>query len=180
VIEALVGLMFRELFAFRLMQTDPNFANYRYDPVSGRVILLDFGATRALPEALAAGYRGLMQAGLAADRAAMGARAHALGFLSDEMPAQFQQVVLDMMETAFEPLRQPGPFDFAQTDVALRLRDAGMELGAAREVWHVPPMDTLFLQRKFGGIYLLATRLRARVDLGALLGPHLAQVAPAA
>lgn len=36
-----------ELFEFGLMQTDPNFANYRYDPVTRQLILLDFGATRA-------------------------------------------------------------------------------------------------------------------------------------
>ena len=35
------------LFEFRLVQTDPNFANYRYDKASGRTVLLDFGATRA-------------------------------------------------------------------------------------------------------------------------------------
>src|SRR5207247_5033602 len=35
-------LLFRELFEFRVMQTDPNFANYLYQPASGRVALLDF------------------------------------------------------------------------------------------------------------------------------------------
>ncbi|MEC7965703.1 MAG: AarF/ABC1/UbiB kinase family protein, partial [Pseudomonadota bacterium] len=38
-----------------------------------------------------------------------------------------------------------------------------------------PPvaMDVLYVQRKMGGLALLATRLRARVDLQALLAPHL-------
>ncbi|MBK6594092.1 MAG: hypothetical protein IPG23_15985 [Burkholderiales bacterium] len=35
-----------ELFEFRLVQTDPNFANYRYDTDTRQLILLDFGATR--------------------------------------------------------------------------------------------------------------------------------------
>jgi hypothetical protein len=30
-------------------------------------------------------------------------------------------------------------------------------------------MDTLYLQRKVGGMYLLCSRLRARVDVRALL-----------
>jgi predicted unusual protein kinase regulating ubiquinone biosynthesis (AarF/ABC1/UbiB family) len=38
----LIDFMLREVFAFGLMQTDPNFANYRFDPATGRVILLDF------------------------------------------------------------------------------------------------------------------------------------------
>ena len=45
VASTLMGLLFRELFEFRLVQTDPNFANYRYDKASGRTELLDFGAT---------------------------------------------------------------------------------------------------------------------------------------
>ena len=40
-------LMFRELFEFRTMQTDPNFANYLYRPEDGRIVLLDL--VRPLP-----------------------------------------------------------------------------------------------------------------------------------
>ena len=32
----LFSLLVREMFEFRRVQTDPNFANYRYDPVSDR------------------------------------------------------------------------------------------------------------------------------------------------
>jgi predicted unusual protein kinase regulating ubiquinone biosynthesis (AarF/ABC1/UbiB family) len=46
-------LLFRELYEFRTMQTDPNFANYLYRPMKqagsrsgeGRIVLLDFGST---------------------------------------------------------------------------------------------------------------------------------------
>jgi predicted unusual protein kinase regulating ubiquinone biosynthesis (AarF/ABC1/UbiB family) len=30
------------------MQTDPNLANYRFDPASQRIVLLDFGAAMAI------------------------------------------------------------------------------------------------------------------------------------
>ncbi len=42
----LLSLLLRELFEFEVMQTDPNFANYRYDRTQDRLVLLDFGATR--------------------------------------------------------------------------------------------------------------------------------------
>jgi hypothetical protein len=37
----------------------------------------------------------------------------------------------------------------------------------------IPPPDVLFLHRKLGGLYLLLTRLRARIDVRALVMPFL-------
>ena len=48
VLPALLDLVLRELFVFGLMQTDPNFANCRWQANSGRIVLLEFGATRAI------------------------------------------------------------------------------------------------------------------------------------
>ena len=39
----LYDLMFRELFEFRFMQTDPNIANYLYVPATHQLVLLDLG-----------------------------------------------------------------------------------------------------------------------------------------
>ena len=48
----LESLLFRELFEFHLMQSDPNPANYRID-VQGRVVLLDWhGLATRRPELL--------------------------------------------------------------------------------------------------------------------------------
>ncbi|MCE8440743.1 ABC1 kinase family protein [Rhodovulum sulfidophilum] len=168
----LVSLLFRELFEFRLMQTDPNFANYRYQPETGRVVLLDFGASREFPAAMTEAFRGLMRAGLAGDRAAIRQAILEIGFFAEDTAPRHQQLMIDMFEMSMEPLHRPGAFDFAENDVALRMRDAGMALGQDRDFWHVPPMDTLFMQRKFGGMYLLASRLRARIDLREILAPY--------
>ena len=70
-------------------------------------------------------------------------------------------------------MRAEGGFDFAASDLAGELRDDGMELGLERGYRHLPPVDALYLHRKFGGLYLLARRLRARVDIAALARPYL-------
>lgn len=49
-----------------------------------------------------------------------------------------------------------------------------MQLGTDRDFWHTPPVDALFLHRKIGGLYLLAARLGARVDIRRLFQPHAA------
>lgn len=168
----LIGLMFRELFEFGLMQTDPNFANYRHDAATGQVVLLDFGATRDIQPGMADGYRQLLRAGLAGDLPGSEAAMRALGFLSDAVPPDLRALMMRMFEISMEPLRAP-VFDFGANDMALRLRDLGMEIGERREIHHLPPVETFYIQRKFGGMYLLASRLRARVAIGDLLYPHI-------
>lgn len=169
IVSLLVSLLFRELFEFGLMQTDPNFANYRYDPESKQLILLDFGATRSFAPALGQAYRQLMAAAMAGDHPAMTQAGLAIGYFDAHTQPKHQTAVLAMFEMALEPLRFEGAFDFGTTDLLQRLRDAGMALGLDRDFWHIPPIDTLFLHRKLGGLYLLAARLKARVNVRQLL-----------
>ncbi len=173
VVGLLIQLLLRELFEFGLMQTDPNFANYLYDTSSGRIVLLDFGAARDLPPQIVTGYRRLLRAGLDADREAARQAMLDIGFFAADANADNQAQAMHLFDLAMEPLRQPGAFDFSQTGLTTPLRDQGLALAQDRSFWHVPPIDTLFLQRKFGGIYLLASRLKARVDVRALLAPYL-------
>lgn len=177
IVSLLVGLLFRELFVFGLMQTDPNFANYRYDPQSQQLILLDFGATRSFAPAFGQAYQRLMAATMAGDRAAMAQAGQAIGYFDDNTQTLHQRAVLDLFEMALEPLCHDGAFDFGSTDMAQRLRDAAMALGLDRDFWHIPPIDTLFLHRKLGGLYLLAARLKARVNVRQLALPYLEPLA---
>jgi len=169
----LVDLLFRELFEFGLMQTDPNFANYRYDPESQQLILLDFGATRSFTPSFGQAYKQLMSATMAGDRDAMAQAGMAIGYFDGNTLSKHQAAVLDMFEMALEPMRLDGAFDFGSTDMAPRLREAGMALGLDRDFWHIPPIDALFLHRKLGGLFLLAARLKARVNVRQLVLPYL-------
>lgn len=172
----LFRLLFRELFEFRLIQTDPNFANYRYEPTTGQLILLDFGATRPYPTAIVEAYRRLMASALVEDRQAMSEAASAIGYFRADIRERQRQLVLDIFLHACEPLRYAGAYDFGRSDLAARLRDAGLALSTERDSWHTPPADALFLHRKAGGLYLLAAKLGARVNVqdlfqGLLLPP---------
>jgi hypothetical protein len=162
--------MFRELFEFRLMQTDPNFANYLYQPDSGRVVLLDFGATQAFDAGFVARYAGVTRAILAGDRVALAAGAAALGYVDASDSPQAVQAVLDVILLVCEPLRHEGPYDFAASGLAARARSLALDLllrqGLLRRA---PPPETMFLHRKLVGSFLLLARLGARVDARALM-----------
>jgi predicted unusual protein kinase regulating ubiquinone biosynthesis (AarF/ABC1/UbiB family) len=169
----LMQLLFREIFEFRLVQTDPNFANYRYDTESRQLILLDFGATRAYDAVMADSYRRIMCAGAggatAAGLAEIDEAACAIGYFRDDTPQRQRDAVIGLFMLACEPLRHVGAYDFGASDLSLRIRDAGLAFQKEKEFRHVPPTDALFLHRKLGGLYLLAARLKARVDVRAML-----------
>ena len=162
---ALIDLVLRELFVFGVMQTDPNLANYRYDPKSGRVVLLDFGAVQPVTPKLAANFCNLARVALDGGADETRAAMLQIGYYGPATAPHHQALIQSMFEVAMSALRQDAPFDFGRSDLLERLRDMGLAIGNDRELSHVPPAATLFLHRKIGGMYLLAAKLRARVAL---------------
>lgn len=173
IVALLFGLLMREVFEFQCVQTDPNFANYRYQRDTGRMVLLDFGATRRYARNSTEAFRRLLIAGLREDRAAIADAALDIGYFQPETLPRHRALLTDLIAQACEPLRHQGAYDFAASDLAVRLRDAGWQLGADRDFWGTPPVDVLFLHRKVGGLYLLAAKLKARVDVRSLFEPYL-------
>jgi predicted unusual protein kinase regulating ubiquinone biosynthesis (AarF/ABC1/UbiB family) len=169
----LLELLFLELFRFGMIQTDPNFANYIYNTRTRQLGLLDFGATRHYPATLIEAYRGLLEAALREDHAAMSESAQAIGYFSRDIHASHRAAVLKLFVLATEPARKGGCFDFGASDLAVRLRDAGMALSFDQGYWHTPPADAVFLHRKLGGLYLLAARLRAKIDVRSILEKYI-------
>ena len=161
----LINLTLRELFEFGFMQTDPNLANYRWQPATGKIALLDFGAARAVAPELSNDFRALLNAGIDGQAEPICAAMRKIGYFNSQVAARHQQLILRMFNTAMEPLRQDTPFDFARSDLLERLRDMGLAIGNDRDLTHVPPAATLFLHRKIGGMYLMAAKLKARVGL---------------
>ena len=169
VMRKLMELVLRELFEFAVMQTDPNFANYRFQPDTGRLVLLDFGAARAVGAATGASYRGLLQAGLAGDREGLKRAAIAAGILTEEITRRHGLVLDRMLDVIVGELNRPGAFDFGDRAFVGLLREDGIAVASDSAAWHLPPADMLFVQRKISGTALLAARLKARVDVRALV-----------
>lgn len=173
VMTILITLVLRELFEFGVMQTDPNFANYRYQPESKRLILLDFGAARPVAPETKAAYRTLLKAGLAGDRAAVRDALVNAGFIGAGVVTRHRARLDVMIDVIIGEMGKAAPFDFGDRAFVSLLREQGVEIAADRFSWHVPPADTLFVQRKISGTALLAARLKARVDVRAMVLPWL-------
>lgn len=162
---ALLGLVLRELFEFGYMQTDPNFANFRWQAETGRIVLLDFGAAREVPGDTVEAYGRLLHAGLQSDQDAVIAALIKVGFISAATLQRHRRVIDDMVALTLKHAGKAGQFDFADRSFVGPLLQHSETIFADRGAWHVPPADTLFVQRKLSGIALLAIRLRARMPL---------------
>jgi predicted unusual protein kinase regulating ubiquinone biosynthesis (AarF/ABC1/UbiB family) len=165
VARALIDLVLRELFEFGVMQTDPNLANYRYDPKTERIVLLDFGAVQPIASALTADFRKLLGVALEGDAGAIRSAMLQIGYFAETTAPHHQDLIQSLFDMSMAPLRQDTAFDFGRSDLLERLRDRGLALGTERDLAHVPPAATLFLHRKIAGTYLMAAKLGARVAL---------------
>ena len=172
---ALLGLVLRELFTFGYMQTDPNFANYRWQAETGRIVLLDFGAARAVPSQTVEAYRRLMRAGLADDRDAVLSALIEVGFISTATLQRHRRTIEDMVDLTLGHVGRPGAFDFSDRSFVGPLLRQSETIIADRGAWHVPPANTLFVQRKISGMALLAIRMQARVPVRDMVADMLAR-----
>ena len=105
----------------------------------------------------------------------MSDNAETIGYFRDDIHPQQRAAVMALFMLATEPARRSGCFDFGASDLALRIRDAGMALSFDQGYWHTPPADAVFLHRKLAGLYLLAARLRASVDVRSILERYVQQ-----
>lgn len=168
VAEQLINLFFKEMFEFKLIQTDPNFANFHYQTETQKIVLFDFGATREISTELSSAYLALFKAGSDSSREGVLKAASQIGYFKDDIMDNYKNNVIDLFLMACEPLRHDGEFDFKHSELALKIKDAGLALSAQSQQWHTPPVDALFIHRKLAGLYLIAARLGAKIDVRAL------------
>lgn len=173
VMHSLLELLFRELFEFKMVQTDPNFANYLYIENTRQIGLLDFGATREYSERFSTGYRQAFASVVNNDEQGLNDALEQIGFFSQTILSDQRQAILDLVKMACEPMLVDEPYDFKASGLAQKLREAGTILSMEQEYWHTPPADALFLHRKIGGMYLLAARIGAKVNIRQLVSPYL-------
>lgn len=170
---SLIELMFKELFELRMVQTDPNFANYRYRRSSGQIVLLDFGATRHFKESFVNNYKRLMKAALAGKQQDLMTAAQNLGYVGEDASEEYRELVLQLFLMVLEPLSLDEMYDFGATDLPVQMAELAEPVQEFKEFWQAPPTDAVYFHRKLGGMFLLASRVKARINVRELLQPFL-------
>jgi len=167
-------LVFRELFEFRTMQTDPNFANYLYRPEDEKIVLLDFGSSVSFEQEFTERYGRISRALIDEDAGAALHYAEQIGYLEPGNSPEHATRVMNMIRLVCEPIRYDGVYDFGASDLFSRAREAGFEMVfSGTGEFKAPPPSTAFLHRKLAGSFLLCARIKACVNVQALITPYL-------
>ena len=97
------------------------------------------------------------------------AAAERLGYAMGEPGGEYREMVMQFLALVMEPLREDVVYDFARSDMARNMSKLAEDITRFRDAWRAPPMDAIYFHRKVGGMFLLASRLRARVNVHRLL-----------
>lgn len=159
--ERMLRLCLRETFDFQFMQTDPNWANFLYDVPSDKLVLVDFGASRAYDKDFIHDYGQIIRRAAAGDREGCIHFSRRAGFLSDQDSAVMVDAHVQAVFLLARPFASEKAFDFGKQDVTGEVRRLIPTMLAHRRT--APPKETYSLHRKLSGAFLLCTKLRARI-----------------
>jgi predicted unusual protein kinase regulating ubiquinone biosynthesis (AarF/ABC1/UbiB family) len=176
---AALDLYFRELFEFRLVQTDPHFGNYRVRlggaGKGDRLVLFDFGAVRKVPESFLKSYRVMIRGAFDNDPAAVIRGAEGIGFLQQDDPPELRQQFVDLCLLIMEPFQESfmtTGYDWGGSDLPRRVARQGSKMIFSFRL-RVPPREVVFLDRKMGGIFVFLSVLKVRIPTRDLLKKYL-------
>ena len=186
---ALIELFLREFFQWGLVQTDPNFGNYRFrldEQAGDRIVLLDFGACRRFGAEFVDGYREIVLGALARDTPRVVRGSISLKMLRPGLSQDIYDGYAQACRIIVEPfndhardgtppalLNGQGVYRWRGSDMLARA-SAATARNAMTVHFRLPPPELVFLNRRLMGAFLmlgaLGAELNARPALLEILG----------
>ncbi|OQV22285.1 AarF domain-containing protein kinase 4, partial [Hypsibius exemplaris] len=160
--ESFLRLCFEELFLHRLMQTDPNWANFFYNNSNKKIYLLDFGATRDFDRSFTDSYIQIIRGASVGDRDLVLKSSQKLGFLTGLETKALENAHIDAAMILGEPFKTDAPFDFGNQDITKRIHTIIPVMAEHRLT--PPPSESYSLHRKIAGAFLLCANMRAKIS----------------
>lgn len=181
---AMLELFFKEAFEWGLMQTDPNFGNYRViideQGESDQLGLLDFGAVHHLPNSFVLSLKKTILAAHAGDIQTTIAGAIELKCLRESDTQSVKQSFAEFCCFILEPFSsdlsvlpdftrtEDGLYDWQASRLLKRAGRLGSE-GMLIKGFVIPPSEFMLMVRKLTGVFTFVSALGAKLDSACLL-----------
>ena len=160
-------IFYHEIFKLGMVQTDPNFANYKikwsYGVQEPQIVLLDFGATKTFTPEFCENYRQMIKACIADDYDEIRKWAIIAGFLKEEDSKELVDMHYELVSMFLEPFRGKQPYRWHENDLAQRIRAFLPKFILAFKLRPIPK-DFIFLDRKIVGVYFFCSAIKAEFD----------------
>lgn len=184
---AMLELFFVEAFDWGLMQTDPNFGNYRIviDPhgVNDQLVLLDFGAVHELDPEFQSALKTAILGAWMGDHEQTVAGLIALRCLrakdSDEVKQSFLEFCFLLMEPFRDDFSNVPHYAITEHGAynwhASKLLKRSAKLGSnkmAHVGFTVPPSEFMLIVRKLTGVFTFVSAIKAELNASSLLDAY--------
>ena len=162
---SLLELLLNEIFTFKLVQTDPNLANFLLSEGDNSLCILDFGACCQVSEATHELYKDLLNVALTLDANKIKSFLEDKNFIPKDASSEGTKFFDRIISIAINEISQNEFFDFQQSKVFEIITEEDLNLYFELIPTSLFGSDFIFIQRKIFGLILFFRAIGAKLPL---------------
>ena len=162
---SLLELLLDEIFTFKLVQTDPNLANFLLSESDNSLCILDFGACCQVSEATHELYKDLLNVALTLDANKIKSFLEDKNFIPKDASSEGTKFFDSIISIAINEISQNEFFDFQQSKVFELITEEDLNLYFELIPSSLFGSDFIFIQRKIFGLILFFRAIGAKLPL---------------
>jgi predicted unusual protein kinase regulating ubiquinone biosynthesis (AarF/ABC1/UbiB family) len=162
---SLLELLLNEIFTFKLVQTDPNLANFLLSEGDNSLCILDFGACCQVSEATHELYKDLLNVALTLDANKIKSVLEDKNFIPKDASSEGTKFFDRIISIAINEISQNEFFDFQQSKVFEIITEKDLNLYFELIPSSLFGSDFIFIQRKIFGLILFFRAIGAKLPL---------------
>ena len=162
---SLLELLLNEIFTFKLVQTDPNLANFLLGEGDNSLCILDFGACCQVSEATHELYKDLLNVALTLDANKIKSFLEDKNFIPKDASSEGTKFFDRIISIAINEISQNEFFDFQRSKVFEIITEEDLNLYFELIPSSLFGSDFIFVQRKIFGLILFFRAIGAKLPL---------------
>ena len=162
---SLLELLLNEIFTFKLVQSDPNLANFLLSEGDNSLCILDFGACCQVSEATHELYKDLLNVALTLDANKIKSFLEDKNFIPKDASSEGTKFFDRIISIAINEISQNEIFDFQQSKVFEIITEEDLNLYFELIPSSLFGSDFIFIQRKIFGLILFFRAIGAQLPL---------------